>query len=78
MLIKQNDRATCGEAISIQCRNVTDRLTGRILISISRVSVLTRDKMYQLCNNKMWDLLLIPVIIELATSNLVHNFRLAQ
>jgi len=55
---------------------VTDRQ--RILITIPRVSVLTRDKMYPLCNNKSWDLLLISVIIELATSNLVHNFRFAQ
>ena len=55
-----------------------DGQTDRILITIPRVSVLTRDKMYPLCNNKSWDLLLFSVIIELATSNLVHNFRFAQ
>jgi len=47
--------------------------TDRQTISISRVSALTRDKMYLLCNNKIWDILLICVITELTTSNLVQN-----
>ena len=32
-----------------------DRWTDKIPLSISLVSVLTRDKMYPLCNNRIWD-----------------------